>query len=680
MPVRLQIEVGTGVNYSGGDLGTLELLSQHILVSHEGEIEGWLNNLRQQQSISPLGVVNGQLSFHDMQVEYSRIQKHESLTITAFPAPPTPPPGSNPYANIFDVSVDFQGYPVGDFETFGLYTWAGFNKIVDDTITTDDFPFSVPVPWSVDDMGVTGVCSDELIGLQYFEVQIKALPKSVPDPLRLTFSAGIDDGSYLDCSIVTTTRTASTYLFPKELDTWLTPAIGFIPKQLKPDIKKNTVVDDMLVGFDTDDTILKARTVYIVPLTSQIDEVDTKNWQNAVYALQNPYTSSYDSTGTRQGLAINYPIGPAPDAMGDEFILEAQVMIDDYNPVLYANSHPKPTIRMQESSFPMGVPAPQHKGQTRGDQSCIGVGGKYVLVAVSGLRTIALDQFTVADVEAAIAALDDVLIGNYPNLPWYDHVDDFLGGFTIDAPLGGDWLIGATTEAPQYKGFVAYNDFYAATTYVDQLGGKLKYTPGKFVTASFADEHLVGDYLEGPTANISQNSGFLTFTKFNGGNSIAYEYEQDPGYVAPQGVNAVGSHTWLLKGRGDLLDDSITPADDGPLVPLRGGNGALNNGVFSGVDLGALKEDDTVMFATDTGSRRVYVGINGHWYDKNGKSKATPGSAELLPGMLLDGDGTQDYYPAATLRVGKSHVRFTFGSACKYPLPPGYKYFGKPPS
>lgn len=669
LSVHLQIALKNGTSFTGGVV-ELETLAQRILVKREGEIEGWLADLRQQNAIANTGVMSQELLFDDMRVEYQRFQKIENLTITAFPSPPPQPGTKSPFAGTFDVKCPFQGYPAGKLETRGVYTWAGWNIIDDGSITDDDIPFSFVVPWTLQ-MGVTGVCNQPITGLQYFEVQVAKLPARVPDSFQRTLS-GIDDGSYLDCAVTHISRIELTYLFPPHLNTWLTPAIGLIPKQLMPvGLTKNTILDDqILVGMDTDDTILEARSVHITPTVVQQDTAETKNWASPLYELVN--TSTFTTT---QLDTINGEIPLIPFPAFDPHVLIADALIGDFNPILYANDPVKPTITVSENSI--APPPPRQLGPTRQDQNCVGVGGKYVIMPRGLIKKMPLNAITTADVDAAIAVADDEFLLLPPFINWTHYQ-----GISLVLPTAAYgtavWSLGATNVVNTSAGEFGYNDvdFALGDEYVDQLAGVLKYAPGKFVTTDYPNGHLSGDYLEGPGSNYSANSGVVSLIPF-GDDQINYFYEQGT-ITPPQGVNALGQHTWAFKGRGDLLDDGITAADDGPLVPSRGGDGKFFNGVWSGTNLGTLKENDIIMIATDAGGRKVWFGKNGKWYDKHGVNDAQPGSDKLLPSLLLDGDGKQDYYPAASLRVGASEVKFLFGSSTKYPAPGGFKLYGNP--
>ena len=145
-------------------------------------------------------------------------------------------------------------------------------------------------------------------------------------------------------------------------------------------------------------------------------------------------------------------------------------------------------------------------------------------------------------------------------------------------------------------------------------------------------------------------------------------------------LNQPGQYGPVFKGRPDRLGNSIVGQPNAP-------QSATANGVWTGVDLGAFGVDDVIMIAADTGTRKVWFGVNGKWYDSNGVSDAVPNPAnddDLLPSTYMDGtDGSGDdevlYYPACSFRLGPTKLRMVFGNAVRYTPPPGFAAYGALP-
>lgn len=724
-PMRVRITTSlVQNNYQGGDQSMVNVIADAILANHSAEISGWVNNLRQQNVIIHIEVVQRFLKFQDCFCIYSRNQKDETLDITLYPVLPQPTTSPVGSGGTFDVACPFQGYPVGSPYGASIYAWSAWNLYNGSTITNDDEQSTIVAPWAVAKVGRTGTCVQAISGQQYWECEVIGLPASTPPPLIVDFPTAIFDGTYVDCSIVDVTKKRMGYMFPTELDTWLTPAIGIIPKQLVPQgLIDNTVTDDMLVGLDTDDTFQVARTLYVLPTITEYIDVQTKNWQASQYWIDDATSGlvqgglgwTVTETSTTGSNTEDFYLSVAGARLEKKFVLECQIMKSDWNPVYLDNVPTQPTISTDYPDLLGESTGP------RGDTFTIGVDGKYLVTCVNQLTAMPIDAFTYDDITTALAnqtAANNVAINTQiaaeaadvppttlvyspqsaaadvrnqgcliqiPGTTTYmtgptlgisnDYSDTYTGGpfhWRLNSEMGRD------DDYPIFVDDLLFIDDEFIT--VRQVAGSLGYTKGKFTDDDFSNSYLVGDYLNGPGANFPVNSGSLTLLRFDDDNLLSFLFEPNPDIQPPAGVNKIGSHVWAFKGRGDLLASTTSASDDGPLMPPIGGDGAMFNGVWSGVDLGTLDVDDVVMFAVDTGSRSMWFGKNGHWYDKNGQSQYAPGDPRLLVSLMLDGSGSGDdeqlYYPAATLRVGPSHVRFLFGEQTNYIAPGGFTYYG----
>ena len=148
-----------------------------------------------------------------------------------------------------------------------------------------------------------------------------------------------------------------------------------------------------------------------------------------------------------------------------------------------------------------------------------------------------------------------------------------------------------------------------------------------------------------------------------------------------------GNHAPVIKGRADFLIAyriGIPPgvrADEPSFIreDFAGGSGDFagsGTGFDTGVNLPALAVGDRVMIATDTESRKVWFGKNGTWYglegalDMNNPQAFEEGYVTVMD--VEDGVDGPEYYPAATVKYGTTHVRLHLGATCRYQPPPGH--------
>lgn len=139
--------------------------------------------------------------------------------------------------------------------------------------------------------------------------------------------------------------------------------------------------------------------------------------------------------------------------------------------------------------------------------------------------------------------------------------------------------------------------------------------------------------------------------------------------VIPQ-LQAVGEHTSAYLGRLDAIN-KVWPAQTCD-INAQSHFGNLANGVWSGIDMGALKEKDTIMVAVDDHTREVWFGKNGKWWGLSGESDKVPGQEGFPGALLMDGTTTTKYYPACSFRLGPTHLQMKFGRLQKYQPPGGF--------
>jgi len=178
-----------------------------------------------------------------------------------------------------------------------------------------------------------------------------------------------------------------------------------------------------------------------------------------------------------------------------------------------------------------------------------------------------------------------------------------------------------------------------------------------------------------------------TYSNVLYGDFCVYDEDTDDTRVMVP-LDQEGTHCPVLKGRGDFLAyyrSQTIPATE-PSFILGGTPPDLSQdwqtdrgtGIDTGVNLPALAVGDRVMIATDTDSRKVWFGKNGRWYTVNGAEvteeqwKNGEGYACLMD--VEDGADGPEYYPAATVKYGFTHVRLHLGLTCEYTPPSGFTY------
>lgn len=140
------------------------------------------------------------------------------------------------------------------------------------------------------------------------------------------------------------------------------------------------------------------------------------------------------------------------------------------------------------------------------------------------------------------------------------------------------------------------------------------------------------------------------------------------------GLNTIGRHFWVFKGRADLVPLALAAPTQDADAPV---------GVWTGVDLGDLQEKDIIMVAADTQSRGVWFGKNGKWYDQSGPTELQPGP-NLDPATFMDGDAPSKadpgtpYFPACSWRVGPVKLFMLFAGLQVYLPPSGFQAYTSP--
>ena len=210
--------------------------------------------------------------------------------------------------------------------------------------------------------------------------------------------------------------------------------------------------------------------------------------------------------------------------------------------------------------------------------------------------------------------------------------------FTIMGIAGSGLITNGSAGSTQFY------DYFSGSFAGWQYTGTIVATPGGTTSSPGSGMKPFGDVFQTPDA-------------FDG-----------TGALIETGLNAVGRRFPVFKGRADNMA-TIAAQQDVSISDL-------NNGCWTGVDLGDIQVNDTIMIATNTSTREVWFGRNGQWYDASGPSTHKPGSSALTATTYMDGDKTVKYYPACSFRVGPTKLSMRFGASQKYLPPVGFTSYG----
>ena len=304
---------------------------------------------------------------------------------------------------------------------------------------------------------------------------------------------------------------------------------------------------------------------------------------------------------------------------------------------------------MWEDQYPKSVtPAERTKQITISGNKLVGINGSDVFLVSEGTFNWSTDYFPVSPLIAGMTTQSMHELIEQPNF-WtvgYNIAYAYLG--KVGSITNLEVVVNQNT---QFEG-----------EYVYAIWGVLAYTPGSITKTTTSEYNIIGDVFLGPDFNYDEHCAA-------GG----------PNYTPPTGINKLGSHAWVIKGRGDMLALTTVAASDLPIdtSDTTGPKKILRNGVWTGVDLQSLEAGDVVMVAVDTSTRGVWFGKNKVWYDANGPTTSKPGDKGFTPNTYLDGDGKGankvNYYPAASARFGETVMKLRYGTALKHTPPSGFK-------
>lgn len=665
--VRMEIELGPDWDPTAGLDATV--IADALLRQYDGSIMQFWQAQRHNSALGVAAIQATTMSWPGLRARYQNVQGTEALTITAIPAAVAGSTSSTQAGDTFEIAALFSGWPLPGWQysaagnpgwwtgpKYGNYYYdpafvpaivsaantkegdlagdtplsnlalAGVVQLNWQPTSGPSMPFTEP--WWNTKVGGSGICRTALSGQQYWEVEITALPQSgsVPPPISVTIPlpGQSNKGSYTDPTFSqvlpggTNVNETLTWTWPAALDTWLSPVIGLVPATFVDQTwKKNTVAYGGVIGLDYDPA--QPRSIGAVR-TSLIQG----NWSSTAVT---PGLATLD-VSYKWVYFFNAPPGTPTNPVGQAIIIG-------------------------QASYPCPDPNNLPTGDTTwnvGDT--VVVNNQYLCMCVGNSPDWSVwDQYpgvgAAAGPTTSQCASWWASIGPSSNQP-YSSVRSQppmqVGNayFVVVAVVGAGLLL---------TGFYNFLQDGVPNNYT--LYGTVTYTPASAgaSTSTTSGNKPFGDTFLGPDAVDSQ------------------------GHLLTSGINALGRHTWVLKGRGDALASTQTPSQDAT-PDLTSTPPTL--GVWSGVDLGDLKSGDIIMVATDTATRKVWFGRNGQWYDTNGAGSGIPADPNHVvnPAVLMDGDAKTLYYPACSWRVGPTKLTMRFGVSQKYAPPSGFKSYG----
>jgi hypothetical protein len=591
-------------------------------------------------------------------------------------------------------------------------------KVVDDLLETNLGGF--PDAWGLKHVGASLIAPQALVGLAYFEVAIVALPGGgTPANQSFTLAGNRDAGTYIHATDADLTCQTMTLKFQDDLVDYLSPAIGVVPSTfVDKSWKSPTVCYGRIIGLDQDPS--QYRSIGCFPSEVKFGNLDARVFEPGSYWLHNParYETTIDDYTHITGYSQTWY------EAGGEWYSEFYSTVDEYenNPYGYTDTWTPPAyihdntlvqIETALTSFDRNPLITNDEwlltfgGTSISGSGALGIGGVYLIDSGQpgvdqGYTDIPVTGPTVGQVGSAIAAYASA-IGSNTGITeyWYDPTlgDSFpvdysgLGLVTLylatdppTIPLGPgvpypitiepnplppyDDLFGEPTSW-RYIAEIGGNNYdtmlfpstvddYPAFPKAERITGSVSHIASQFASGSVSDVTLLGNFFGGSGVGSSnytaEYNGFSTPTPAQ----PVSELQTVPSPGPPVGVNAPGKHTWVFKGRADQLASATQASQDA----------ALGLGVWSGVDLGVLKEKDVIMVAVDVDKHKIWFGKNNKWYDTTGATTYAPGSKELKPTMLLD-QGTK-YYPACSARWGRTKLQMLTGAATTYKPPSGF--------
>lgn len=635
-------------------LGPAATAAAELLVDQSaGVISQFWQTQHHQSSLGVARNRNIRQRIPGLDMTYQNIQGSELLTLEVYPsAPPASFVASIlPNGNSFIVSAEFAGWPLPGYQYSagggqGWWTveleigspWGSYyydplfipGALVDpnegdlaSSVTSTQSPL---LAWDVGSSGASklggfgdsswwnkkiggsGICTGALSGQQYWEVKIVSLPPAGHVPPSITSpESGPFLGFYNDPTFFQD-NTRETWSWPAVLDTWLSPIIGLVPQSyVDPSWKGNHLDFGAVIGLDYDPSMPRS----IGAVRSSLTTLPWNSQTNIPSAGLLTVTAS---------VTLFYTNSDG----GADFV------------TVGATSY---------QCISTTSPPPGNKIWNVGD--VVGVGSQYLVMCV-GSSPVVSDTGAVGGASGPQAGPSPAQCAAY--------VGSMASSLLTSHPVAPMAVGGAYFAVVGFVGYGLFGDAFYAYLPGDSLADDFFLPPGGGLgTITFTP---AGDPI------VSTDSGTKTF----GDVFMAFDTFDPLGNIVLSGVNQLGRHCPIFKGRGDDLVSALTPSQDTSL-----GSPA---GVWLGIDLGDLVAGDVIRIATDTVSRKVWFGKNKQWYDSDGASDFSPGDPELAHATVMDGDDKTLYYPACSWRFGPVEMQMNLSSSTQaFGLPGGFKSY-----
>ena len=592
--------------------------------------------------------------------------------------------------------------------------------------TSDKFVGYTPDLYTVN-LGASAVVTTPLSGLQYWEVQIVALPRGhVPDPFNVPLpivhetgdDGGVVSGSEWDGTLTTSPietygANGTDWVWDATLDTFLTPAIGVCPGYFLPDDQlpgsataKPKLFNDYgrLLGMDQAMDVVagklydRARSVYVVAVSMNNAAVITHAWQQGYW-----YTTGVASDGS--------------------YVAPTHVETDSFVAEPPPGGTAWPNVNKNYLTNKVANSGGIYQGAS-------GVSGE--VGVVGGMITQILQDTQLADCFGGkpYTTISSTTTYGSPIAP---ETPTSIYSPAKGPPAGSSGVAFVSTSAWVPGGVVATlsggetHQYFTQTntwgtnppnTYFEWSGqlwrciaidGSVDVQHAS-ITTTYTYHHTPGAYLS-PVTNACV---FGELGELYQPLPPVDPNWADSGHAGPQPLTDTfwtslytsGYHTPAFIGRMDSVYHAQYYEGDGSdssifnLSTYTGGGAppAVNTGCYTGVDLGPLVNGDTVMVATDATKGYIWFGKNGQWYGQDGPLSPTSDGPQFgtkwaavmdgatksafpittLPGAWDRATAQPQYFPCASYRLGPGEVKIVFDAgALKYQPPSGFKVYGQ---
>lgn len=613
-----------------------------IITAQAGVLHSFIQGQRQQVDQNQDTFWAKRIVLDQLTISYTNSSGQEIIEIDVKPTNAPTSGGSLDISGVFVVDVPFTVFPIKlpppAPPSWGAYAW-----------DADDAAGDA----QADAVGASGICIAPISGQVYFEVEIDVIPRGSA-PATIVTTPGDADGSTLSTDLYNISPASISYLFPNDLDTFLTPVIGVVPDYyVDKSWKKNTVAYGRVIGCDWQDAPMAPRSIGLVPAKNRYTNYNASVWTNGRYVMKNTvYSTDFRDTYSLYSSSWASSVGSqildtSPD--GISTLVSGLTTYQCLNPQSRTDADKTVQLPVGGHYWIVGIQGAGVMLSGPRENPYAYIFADETTFPLGALQTLQAAHTSIFfDPKGAYYAFDNGL----PNYP--PGAQEINGGYDVD----NVWPLNAETEGPLgTMTDVSYNWGYAGQFYnsvrVYAAWGMITFIPGSTKNSTTANYNLIGDVFQGPDFTYDD-----------------YCAEGGPDYKMPSGINQLGEHAWVIKGRGDKLASTLFSSNDVAIGNTV--NGVLRNGCWTGMDMGSISRGDIYMIAVDTATRKVWFGRNGKWWENSAPTDKTPGT-KLAPVTYLDGTAKDTkYYPACSARFGHTRMKVRYAKTTKYTPPPGF--------